>query len=137
MSENLLDFAEHSYNRVDGVEVVFDKDNNAVDKQNVALTPFQVIKGLARTLGQTINDPLPNCKQCYGRGYTGRDATTKAPIPCHCIFPKGNDVVNEYVKNKTHHMSRAERRNWERSLKKRTKNMNIPKPTEGESFDSI
>jgi hypothetical protein len=135
MSENLLDFTEHSYNRVDGVEVVFDKDNKAVDKQNIALTPFQVIKGLANTLGQTINDPIPSCKQCYGRGYTGRDATTKAPIPCQCIFPKENKATNDYIQNRTQRMSRAERRNWERTLKKNMKY--APKIDEGESFDSI
>ncbi len=134
-TDNLLDFAEHSYNRVDNVEVVFDKDNNAVDKQNVALTPFQVIKGLARTLGQTINDPLPSCKLCYGRGYTGRDATTKAPIPCQCIFPKENKESNDYMQNRTKRMSRAERRNWERNLKKRIKNQS--QQTQGETFDSI
>lgn len=30
--------------------------------------------------------PKPNCKWCYGRGYTGIDAKTKREITCPCII---------------------------------------------------
>jgi hypothetical protein len=126
MSDNLLDFVDHSYNKVSGVEAVFDKDNQFVEPEKVVLTPFQVIKGLAQTLGQTINDPAPNCKLCYGRGYTGRDSDTKAPIPCQCIFPKENKDTNDYMQNRTKRMSRADRREWERKLKKNMKHIKEP-----------
>ena len=122
-TENLLDFSEeYTYNNVVGVDAVFDKDNNIVEPKKVTLEPFQVIKGLAKTLGQNINDPKPSCKLCYGRGYIGRDSGTQAPIPCNCIFPKENKMTNDYIQNRTQRMSRADRREWERSLKKRIKN---------------
>lgn len=33
-----------------------------------------------------IGNPQKSCKNCYGRGHTGRDSTTKLYILCSCIF---------------------------------------------------
>lgn len=50
--------------------------------------PMLIMKLAAEGLGIMINDPNPNCKKCYGRGYLGRKADTGEPIPCTCIYPK-------------------------------------------------
>lgn len=52
------------------------------------LDPLEVIQAAAQGIGLVLNDPKPNCKHCHGRGWTGRNAETKEPIPCSCIFPK-------------------------------------------------
>lgn len=52
------------------------------------MDPYEVIKATAEGLGLVLNDPKPNCKHCHGRGWVGRNAETKEPIPCTCIFPK-------------------------------------------------
>lgn len=50
--------------------------------------PMEIIKAAAEGMGIILNDPKPNCKKCYGRGYIGRRADTGEPIPCTCIYPK-------------------------------------------------
>lgn len=52
------------------------------------MEPLEVIKAAAEGIGLILNDPKPNCKKCYGRGYLGVNSLTKEPIPCSCIFPK-------------------------------------------------
>jgi hypothetical protein len=32
-----------------------------------------------------LKNPPSNCKKCYGRGYTGRDAQNYGYIPCMCV----------------------------------------------------
>ncbi|MEM4261033.1 MAG: hypothetical protein QXG00_07365 [Candidatus Woesearchaeota archaeon] len=56
-----------------------------VDKSQ--LSEFDVIKAVAKQTGTEIRNPRSGCKKCYGRGFIGRDYTTKAPIPCSCIYP--------------------------------------------------
>jgi hypothetical protein len=85
---------------------------------DISVSPFDVIKKMAESLGQKINEPKSGCNYCYGRGYTSRDSKTKAPIPCSCLFNADTKRQNEDVYKKTHHMSRAEKRIWERKLKK-------------------
>jgi len=29
--------------------------------------------------------PDPNCRYCYGRGYTGKDTITDLYVPCKCV----------------------------------------------------
>ena len=50
--------------------------------------PLEVIKAAAEGIGLILNNPKPNCKKCFGRGYTGRNHETREPIPCTCLFPK-------------------------------------------------
>lgn len=52
------------------------------------MDPFEVIKAAAEGIGLILNDPKPNCKHCHGRGWIGRNAETKEPIACNCVFPK-------------------------------------------------
>jgi len=50
------------------------------------LTPFEIIKAIAKQNNHDIHDPKPSCNKCYGRGYEGMDSQTKMPIPCRCLF---------------------------------------------------
>lgn len=50
------------------------------------LSPFEQIKQMAKTIGQTINEPNKNCKHCYGRGYTGINLDGNVPVACDCIY---------------------------------------------------
>lgn len=54
-----------------------------VDKTK--LSDFDVIKAVAKQNNIEIRKPRSGCKRCYGRGFIGRDFTTKQPIPCTCI----------------------------------------------------
>lgn len=64
-----------------------------IEKEDIS--PFEIIKAVAEQTGNEVRDPRPSCKHCYGRGYIGRDAATKMPIPCNCIYP--NRTPNEKV----------------------------------------
>lgn len=33
-----------------------------------------------------LNNPKPNCKKCYGRGYTDKDHHRNTYTPCKCII---------------------------------------------------
>ena len=112
-----------NYEEIDDSEVFVDDGGNIYE--NVDISPFDVIKALANKLGQTIEDPKPNCKHCHGRGYIGRDAETKAPIPCSCIYSKENKQKSEDVYRKTKKMTRSERREYDRKLKRLMKKGNI------------
>jgi hypothetical protein len=136
MSDNtFMDmFGPQQYETIQPVEVVFDGNDKPLDKEDLKLTPLQVIKGMARTLGQEINDPKPNCKLCYGRGYTGRDSESKAPIPCLCMYPKDAIVANNHVQSRMHHKNRSERRQYEKYMAKQMK-LNSKRPPYVEEVD--
>lgn len=90
--------------------------------ENSELKPIDVIRAVAKQLGQTINDPKPNCKKCYGRGFTARDSVTKAPIPCKCIqVPRTEKEKqqDESIANRMGRMSREQRRKIERQFMKK------------------
>lgn len=77
-----------------------------VDLKNT--DPLLIIKLAAKGMGIIIDDPKPNCKKCYGRGYLGRKVNTGEPIPCSCIFPKETRTVGNFVNCKLN--NRKERR---------------------------
>jgi hypothetical protein len=52
------------------------------------VSPMDAIKALATKYKWNICDPEPGCNKCYGRGYTGKDISTGAPIACRCLFRK-------------------------------------------------
>lgn len=122
MADKIIDmFTPHEYQSIDNVEVIFDGNDNALSKEDIALTPIQVIKKMAKTLGQEINDPDPKCKKCYGLGYIGRDSKSKAPIPCLCMYSKDALSTNDHIHQRMRHKSRAERREIQRLMKKEIK----------------
>ena len=96
---------------------------DGIIEENEEITPFDIIKNIAEKLGQTINDPKKDCKKCHGRGYIGRDAETKSPIPCACIYPNTNNDVNNRIYNKIRKKSRAERRRIEKEQRKYIKKL--------------
>jgi len=102
------------------VQEVFTSDtqDSVVSEDDLLITPFDVIKKLATQMGQEIVDPKSNCKYCHGRGYTGRDSKSKAPIPCKCIQPNFNDEKNVRLFNQTRKLSRKERRQRDRQIRR-------------------
>ena len=69
------------------------KDGTVIDKKD--LTPFQIIKTIAKQNNHTIKDPNKSCKFCHGRGFDGKDSTTGMPIPCRCLFRGKTDKQKE------------------------------------------
>lgn len=121
VDNNVLGF-NTDYDGVENIDAYVDGQGNVVEAEPVVpVTPFDVIKKHAEVLGQEINDPKPNCKDCYGRGYIGRDGATKAPIPCRCIYPDYMNARNQHMANRMMGMSRAERRKMQRQYKKQMK----------------
>ena len=90
------------------------------------MTPFDTIKAVAQHSGVEIRNPKSSCKHCYGRGYIGRDSTTKAPIPCTCIYPpttesmKQQQLMNE-IRNGRTPLSRRQKKILKRQILKEVK----------------
>lgn len=127
MTQNLFDYTTPQEYVVDNVEALFDSTGKAIDPSDVKIPPFDVIKAMANALGQTINNPKPGCKHCYGKGYVGRDSKNKAPIPCLCIYPSDKKAENDRMFERTKHMNRSERRQWEKTLKQQMKKNKVRK----------
>lgn len=49
---------------------------------------YKQIVETAKAQGQKVNEPNPQCKKCYGRGWVGKDSKTGTPLVCNCIIPK-------------------------------------------------
>lgn len=86
---------EQEYNLPQQEETLVD-----IKKQEVKdirdLTPFEQMKIASEKYNLVLNEPNPNCKICYGRGYIGLNAD-KSPVPCtakHCIFPEDKRKEN-------------------------------------------
>jgi len=127
-----------NYDMVQNVEVVFDGNDNPVAQEDLKLTPLQVIKTMAQVMGQDLSDPKPNCKMCYGRGYTGRDSKSQAPIPCTCMYSKEAIVSNNLVQSRMHHKNRSERRQYEKYMAKQMKiTSTIIPQVEGVDVDNL
>lgn len=97
-----------------------DGSGEVVEKKD--LKPIDVIKAVAKQMGQDINDPDPSCNHCYGRGYTARDSATKAPIPCKCIHANLTELdqqKNDSIASRMSRMPRKQRRKLERQFKKK------------------
>jgi len=125
-----------NYDVVRDIEVIFDGNDNPVSKEDLKITPLQVIKTMAQTMGQDISDPKPNCKMCYGRGYIGRDSASQAPIPCTCMYSKGSIALNSHVQSRMHHKNRSERRQFQKYMAKQMKS-NFQPQFEGVDIDNI
>lgn len=130
MEENKLNsldiYNNDQYNLPDANNVIVDvKAKEIVKKED--LTPFQILKALALQMGVKVQDPKPGCKKCYGRGYTALDFETKSPLPCNCIYPpktendKSNESVIENMATQGMKLNRLQRRNLQKSARKRSK----------------
>jgi len=111
-----------NYDVPDNVDKFVDtKDGTVVDKKD--LTPFQMIKAIAKQNNHTIKDPSKGCKKCHGRGYEGIDSETNMPIPCRCLFrgksAKEKEADNMYdAKNNPGKIGRNQKRRMQQILLK-------------------
>ena len=112
---------EQEYNPIKKQEVFVDETNAIVTEEELGITPLDVIRKVAESIGQELCDPNPGCKKCAGRGYIGRNAETKAPIPCSCIQPNFDSAENVAMYNRTRKYSRKERRQLDRDNRKKSK----------------
>ena len=112
---------EPQYKPIEKQEVLVDDTNTVITDEDLDISPLDVIRKVADNIGQELCDPNPSCKKCNGRGYTGRDAETKAPIPCLCIQPNRDSAESVMAFNRTRKYSRKERRKLERDLRKKAK----------------
>ena len=122
-NDNLFDI-DTSYDNIQVDEMLINGDSNVISPDEVPeVSPFDVIRKMADAIGQEIKDPNPSCNECYGRGYIGRDAGSKSPIPCRCIYHDFNSQSNTDMYEKHRKPSRADRRKMDRNLKKQMKKL--------------
>lgn len=87
MNDNLL--IDTQYHIPEKINVVVNsKCGDVIKNENAEIKPIDLIKKRANELGIKLNGPKPNCKKCYGRGYTAWYAKTKEPVLCKCLFKK-------------------------------------------------
>lgn len=94
------------------------KDGSVVNKEN--LSQFEIIRAIAKESGTKIQNPLPGCTHCLGRGYEGLDAKTKMPLPCRCLF-RGKTKVEQAAESQ--YDATNNNRKVPRSTKRRMKRM--------------
>lgn len=87
-------------------------EDGSVTKEYIRnINPWDVIKHVAKLTNTLIQEPKPNCKHCYGRGYIGKYSETGEPIACKCIYVKmaqnDKDISDIFMPRK---MNRKERR---------------------------
>lgn len=104
------------------------------------LSPFEIIKAVAKENGTEIKDPVKNCSHCHGRGFEGVDTDTKMPIPCRCLFRgRNNDGDDLYDSNKLNkRISRVQKRRMAKVLKRHFKlqrKITNQRLTVGKSYD--
>lgn len=100
------------------------KDGTVIDKKD--LSPFQMIKAIAKQNNHNIKEPSKGCKKCYGRGFEGFDSETKMPVPCRCLFrgkseqEKSADMMYD-MKNHPGKITRSQKRKMQKILLKQFK----------------
>jgi hypothetical protein len=111
----------YDYELPEDRDVFIDTESGKVVEKE-ELTPFQIIKSIAKENKYEINDPDPSCKKCYGRGYIGKDSNSKMPFPCKCIYPKRTPQQKEedrMVDSKLNvKLSRSAKRHYKREMLK-------------------
>jgi len=103
------------------------EQGHVVEKKDVP--PLEVIKALAARYKMDISKPNTGCRHCYGRGYTGTDVATGAPVPCNCLF-RGRDAKKRFedaqagqVYNRWNHDQRRKMKKAMSKLRKRPSNI--------------
>jgi len=106
-------------------------DNINVSKKNVYINPetgeqvdpntltvAQKLKYIATSLGQTVNDPDPKCKKCYGRGYTGINPDGNIPHVCDCMYKEFYANNPHWRNQQMPSWNRKDKRRHEKQMKK-------------------
>jgi len=84
-----------------------------------SLSPMEIIKSAANAAGIKLQDPNPNCKHCYGRGYIGVNQVNGEPIACNCILPKMNETTRKAYESRAFiPHNRRERRLYEKLVQR-------------------
>jgi hypothetical protein len=115
------------------------KTGAILDKEE--LSPFELIKAVAKETGLELQDPNKNCKKCFGRGYVGIDSISRQPMPCECIQPKRVEGEKGQERQPAQpKMNRQQRRHMEKMQKrfvkkimKQRKNMPVEEVEETET----
>lgn len=96
-----------------------------IDKSK--LPRLEMIKLAGKMTGLEFPDPLPNCRKCSGKGYTGIRASNSEPIPCKCLYREMDKEKQqtEFHKNFIGEPNRKERRKQEKLRRKLSKKLNI------------
>lgn len=122
----VIDLGSNQIQIDDASTFVVEGDTGKIEEYNnpemPVLTDFDKIKATAKVMGIKIQDPRKNCKNCYGRGYTGFNTLTKQPITCHCIFPKAQtqeEQLNQLVNGPQVVPNRAMRRKMEKQSRRK------------------
>ncbi|MFW6173269.1 MAG: hypothetical protein ACOC5T_05940, partial [Elusimicrobiota bacterium] len=118
-TEGLL--TDEKYDVLDDADAFVDTESGKVIKRE-NMTPWEIIKSIAKENGVDIRDPDKSCKHCYGRGYEGIEVETKMPHPCRCLYRGRNEDEKEseslYDSNKLNRkFSRNQRRQMAKYIK--------------------
>ncbi|MFW6219547.1 MAG: hypothetical protein ACOC33_01635 [bacterium] len=135
-------FYGHEYDLPTEESGILDKGTGEVINTK-DITPFDVIKNVAQQAGIKIREPKKSCKDCYGRGYIGRDTFTKQPIPCTCInipmTPREKESQNFTMQqiNYGNKLNRAQRRREDKYRKKLYKKLLNNKNIRGQILKDV
>lgn len=125
-------FSDESYNLPEGDQIIVDTAKGEIlDKSELDL--WDIIKNTAISKNVKINDPKPNCKKCYGRGYVATDAKTHMPLPCLCIYTKEDKAK---IKDINFKQNRSDRRKSQKRMRTMFTKMRLGKnPTKSVKID--
>jgi len=84
------DLTDQKYDDIKTADQYVDvKAGNVINKDD--LSPWEIIKMVAKDNNYIVQEPKKSCNHCHGRGYEGIVHDTKMPVPCRCIFPPSSD----------------------------------------------
>ena len=109
------------YDVPEDVDGFVDADTGEILKRE-DMTPWQIIKAIAKQNNVQIRNPAKGCNHCYEKGYEGLDHSTKMPVPCRCLFrgktEKEKQVEAYYDASKmTKKISREQKRKMSKFIK--------------------
>jgi len=115
-------FTDAKYDTPDDADAFVETGEGKVIKRE-DMTPFEIIKSIAKENGTELKDPKESCRYCYGRGYEGLESVTKSPVPCRCLFrgktKKEKESESAYDSGKINRkITRSQKRAMARMLKK-------------------
>ncbi len=85
-----------------------------------SLSVLDKLKMIGKELGQTLDDPDPSCKKCYGRGYDGF-TQNGLPRPCNCMYKTFFKENPHWRGRGLPSMNRKARRQRERDMQRQNK----------------
>lgn len=108
--------AQYNKSKINHENVVVNSAGEVVDPSTLSI--LDRLKISAKHLGQTLDDPDPSCKKCYGRGYTGINLDGNLPQPCNCLYKTFFKTNPEYRGQQMPSWNRKMKRRYDKDLKK-------------------